>query len=94
MARLFESVGKLGACHSDISLFPLVGVIMGSDSDLPVVKPALILLKQFKVPFEGIHKLLIKVSFVSAHRTPDRLHSYATSASKRGIKIIIAAAGK
>jgi phosphoribosylaminoimidazole carboxylase len=55
MSRLFESVGKLGACHSDITLFPLVGVIMGSDSDLPVVKPALILLKQFKVPFEGIY---------------------------------------
>jgi phosphoribosylaminoimidazole carboxylase PurE protein len=73
--------------HCVLSLVLLVneGVIMGSDSDLPTVKPALVLLKAFKVPFE--------VSFVSAHRTPERLHTYATTASKRGLKVIIAAAG-
>lgn len=64
---------------------PVVGVIMGSDSDLPTVKAALVLLKSFGVPFE--------VEFVSAHRTPARMCEYAQTAYKRGLKVILAAAG-
>jgi phosphoribosylaminoimidazole carboxylase len=65
--------------------FPLVGVIMGSDTDLPIVKNAAVILKSFGVPFE--------MEIVSAHRTPDRMSEYAKNAHKRGIKVIIAAAG-
>ncbi|AJU08705.1 BMC_2a_G0050430.mRNA.1.CDS.1 [Saccharomyces cerevisiae] len=64
---------------------PLVGIIMGSDSDLPVMSAACAVLKDFGVPFE--------VTIVSAHRTPHRMSAYAISASKRGIKTIIAGAG-
>lgn len=67
------------------ALAPLVGVIMGSDSDLPTLEPALRLLGDFGVPFE--------VTIVSAHRTPRRLVEYATSARGRGLQVIIAAAG-
>lgn len=64
---------------------PLVGIIMGSDTDLRVMNGAKELLEQFNVAYE------IKV--VSAHRTPDLMMSYAGSAQKRGLKIIIAGAG-
>ncbi|PIL23366.1 hypothetical protein GSI_14677 [Ganoderma sinense ZZ0214-1] len=64
---------------------PLVGIIMGSDSDLHVMLPAADILTRFKVPFE--------LTIVSAHRTPDRLVEYARSASARGLKVIIAGAG-
>lgn len=64
---------------------PLVGIIMGSDSDLPVMLPAARILDQFKVPYE--------LSIVSAHRTPDRLVEYARSAATRGLRTIIAGAG-
>jgi phosphoribosylaminoimidazole carboxylase len=64
---------------------PIVGVIMGSDSDLPVMSVGANILKQFSVPFE--------LSIVSAHRTPDRMFEYASSAAGRGIKAIIAGAG-
>lgn len=64
---------------------PLVGVIMGSDSDLPKMKAACEMLEKLNVPFE--------VSIVSAHRTPDRLVEYAKSATKRGLHVIIAGAG-
>ncbi|KAH3900268.1 probable Phosphoribosylaminoimidazole carboxylase [Saccharomycodes ludwigii] len=64
---------------------PLVGVIMGSDSDLPVMNAACNILKNFEVPFE--------VTIVSAHRTPHRMSKYAIQASQRGIKVIIAGAG-
>ena len=64
---------------------PLVGVIMGSDSDLPKMKDCCEMLEQFNVPFE--------VTIVSAHRTPDRLMTYAKTAWERGLKVIIAAAG-
>ncbi|KAL1741966.1 hypothetical protein HDZ31DRAFT_44287 [Schizophyllum fasciatum] len=64
---------------------PLVGVVMGSDSDLPVMLPAARALAQFGVPHE--------VSIVSAHRTPDRLVQYARSAAARGLRVIIAGAG-
>ncbi|KAI9089645.1 AIR carboxylase-domain-containing protein [Phlyctochytrium arcticum] len=64
---------------------PLVGIIMGSDSDLPTLKPAADLLCQFKIPFE--------ITIVSAHRTPLRMVEYAQTARERGLKVIIAAAG-
>ena len=64
---------------------PLVGIIMGSESDLPVLKQAAIVLKGCDIPFE------IKV--VSAHRTPERMMDYAKSAIQRGLEVIIAGAG-
>jgi 5-(carboxyamino)imidazole ribonucleotide mutase len=63
----------------------LVGVIMGSDSDLEVMRPAVDVLTEFGVPFE--------VRVVSAHRTPDVLYEYATTAADRGLGVIIAGAG-
>jgi 5-(carboxyamino)imidazole ribonucleotide mutase len=62
-----------------------VAIIMGSDSDLPVMQPAAELLKSFGISFE--------LTIVSAHRTPQRLVSYATKARERGFKVIIAGAG-
>ncbi|WP_281252455.1 5-(carboxyamino)imidazole ribonucleotide mutase [Lentzea kentuckyensis] len=62
-----------------------VGVIMGSDSDWPVMKAATEALAEFDVTFE--------VSVVSAHRTPQRMLDYATSAASRGLRVIIAGAG-
>jgi 5-(carboxyamino)imidazole ribonucleotide mutase len=62
-----------------------VGVIMGSDSDWPVMKAATEALAEFDIPFE--------VSVVSAHRTPQRMLDYATSAASRGLRVIIAGAG-
>lgn len=64
---------------------PLVGVIMGSDSDLPVMKAACQILDEFGVPYE--------CTIVSAHRTPDRLVSYARGARGRGLKVVVAGAG-
>ncbi len=64
---------------------PLVGIIMGSRSDWPVMEHAAQILEKLNVPFEA--------KIVSAHRTPDRLFQYAKSAEGRGIKIIIAGAG-
>ena len=64
---------------------PLVGIIMGSDSDLPVMHPAADILKIFEIPFE--------LTVVSAHRTPLRMVDYAQSAKARGLKVIIAGAG-
>ncbi|KAL3941418.1 MAG: hypothetical protein SGBAC_004217 [Bacillariaceae sp.] len=64
---------------------PLVGVIMGSQSDLPTMNAAIDMLKKFKVPYE--------VDIVSAHRTPDKLMSYSRGAADRGIRVIIAGAG-
>ena len=63
-----------------------VAVIMGSDSDLPVVKAAIDKLKSFGVPVEA--------HVMSAHRTPAKVHEWASTAADRGIKVIIAAAGK
>ncbi len=62
-----------------------VGIIMGSDSDLPIMQEAIDILKHFDVPTE--------VDIVSAHRTPEKLYSYATQAHTRGVKVIIAGAG-
>ena len=64
---------------------PLVGIIMGSDSDLPIMEKAFAVLKDFEVPYE--------VKILSAHRTPDEHAEYAKTAVKRGLKVIIAAAG-
>jgi 5-(carboxyamino)imidazole ribonucleotide mutase len=64
---------------------PLVGVIMGSDSDLPVMQGAIDALTELGVPHE--------VRVVSAHRTPDVMYEYARSAADRGLRVIIAGAG-
>lgn len=64
---------------------PLVGIIMGSDSDLPVMREAAEILDQLEVSFE--------ITIVSAHRTPERMYSYAKTAQKKGLKVIIAGAG-
>ncbi len=64
---------------------PLVSIIMGSDSDLQVMKDAAEILEEFDIPFE--------VTIVSAHRTPKRMIDFATKAHERGIKVIIAGAG-
>ena len=64
---------------------PLVGLIMGSDSDWPTVEPAAKVLAEFGVPFE--------VGVVSAHRTPEKMLAYAKEAHTRGLKAIIACAG-
>jgi 5-(carboxyamino)imidazole ribonucleotide mutase len=63
----------------------LVGIIMGSDSDLSIMKAAADMLEELEVPFE--------VTVVSAHRTPTRMVEYATRAVQRGLKVIIAGAG-
>ncbi|KAF0140115.1 MAG: 5-(carboxyamino)imidazole ribonucleotide mutase [Ignavibacteriales bacterium] len=64
---------------------PVVGIIMGSDSDLPVMEKAFDVCKEFSVPFE--------VRIISAHRTPLVMKEYAETAIKRGLKVIIAGAG-
>jgi 5-(carboxyamino)imidazole ribonucleotide mutase len=64
---------------------PVVGIIMGSQSDLPVMRQAAEMLEEFNVPFE--------LTVVSAHRTPERMFDYAKSARERGLKTIIAGAG-
>ncbi len=64
---------------------PEVSIIMGSDSDLPVMKDAAEVLGQFGISYQ--------LTIVSAHRTPKRMFDFATSAQKRGIKVIIAGAG-
>ena len=64
---------------------PLVGIIMGSDSDLHIMQAAADLLKSFDIPHE--------VTVVSAHRTPHRMIEYASQAKSRGLKVIIAGAG-
>ncbi len=64
---------------------PVVGVVMGSDSDLPVLEKCLDLLVAFDVPYE--------VNVMSAHRTPERAHEYASTAQMRGLRILICAAG-
>ena len=62
-----------------------VGIIMGSDSDLPVMQEAAAILREFGVTYE--------MTIVSAHRTPARLYEYAQQARARGIRVIIAGAG-
>jgi 5-(carboxyamino)imidazole ribonucleotide mutase len=64
---------------------PLVGIIMGSDSDLPVMRPAADQLDAFGIPYE--------CTVVSAHRTPERMMDYARTARARGLQVVIAGAG-
>lgn len=64
---------------------PVVGILMGSDSDIPVMEEAAKVLDELNVPYE--------MTISSAHRTPKRTSEYAGSAAKRGIKVIIAGAG-
>ncbi len=64
---------------------PVVGIIMGSDSDLPTMRPASEILAEFAIPHE--------VRIVSAHRTPAVMLDYAQSAAERGLRVIIAGAG-
>ncbi|EEE54059.1 hypothetical protein OsJ_00755 [Oryza sativa Japonica Group] len=64
---------------------PRAAIIMGSDSDLPVMKDAAVVLKKFNIPFE--------LTIVSAHRTPERMYHYALSTKERGLEVIIAGAG-
>jgi 5-(carboxyamino)imidazole ribonucleotide mutase len=63
----------------------LVGIIMGSDSDLNVMKDACIVLEDLNIPYE--------ITIISAHRTPKRMFEYAMSAKAKGLKVIIAGAG-
>ena len=64
---------------------PLIGIIMGSDSDWPTLEAAANICKEFSVPYE--------VHVVSAHRTPDDMSRYAKNAYKKGLKVIVAGAG-
>jgi phosphoribosylaminoimidazole carboxylase PurE protein len=64
---------------------PLVGILMGSDTDYPVMSETAKTLEKFGIGYE--------IEVVSAHRTPARAHEYATSAASRGLKVLIAAAG-
>ena len=64
---------------------PLVGIVIGSDSDFPVMSEAGKTLKKFGIAYE--------MEVLSAHRTPARAHEYATTAAERGLKVVIAAAG-
>ncbi len=64
---------------------PLVGIVMGSDSDWPVMEPAAAALAEFGVPYEA--------HVVSAHRTPRRMLEYAETAAGRGLRVVIAGAG-
>jgi 5-(carboxyamino)imidazole ribonucleotide mutase len=64
---------------------PLVGVVMGSQSDHEILRPALDILREFSVPYEA--------RVVSAHRTPDWLFEYASTAEQRGLRVLIAGAG-
>ncbi len=70
---------------SAATLAPLVGVVMGSDSDLPTMQGAIDALREFGIPFE--------VRILSAHRTPDDMLAYAREAAGRGLRVIIAGAG-
>ncbi|HLA36661.1 MAG TPA: 5-(carboxyamino)imidazole ribonucleotide mutase [Rhodocyclaceae bacterium] len=68
-----------------MSAAPLIGIVMGSDSDWPIMQAAAKMLKDFEVPFEA--------RVVSAHRTPDLLFQYAEQAQARGLRAIVAGAG-
>ena len=65
---------------------PIVGIVMGSESDMPAMEPCMAQLDEFGIPYE--------VKVASAHRMPDEVHEWAQSAADRGIKVIVAAAGK
>ncbi|WP_310491708.1 5-(carboxyamino)imidazole ribonucleotide mutase [Dechloromonas sp.] len=68
-----------------MSTKPLVGIVMGSDSDWPIMRAAAVALKNLDIPYEA--------KVLSAHRTPDQALDYASTAADRGIKVLIGAAG-
>ena len=80
------NASPIGRSHQEMSGGkPVVGIIMGSDSDLPTMQEAVKVLKQFEIPYElGVY---------SAHRSPHRTAEYVTTAQTRGLKLIIAGAG-
>lgn len=71
--------------NSPKAMQPVISIIMGSDTDLPVMRQAAEMLEKFGIPFE--------VTIVSAHRTPERMVDFAQNAHARGIRVIIAGAG-
>ena len=86
LSKKMESLAPLPQEYTSSIVNPIdVGIIMGSDSDLPIMKDAAAILKQFGVNYE--------IAIVSAHRTPERMNEYAHTAAKRGLKVIIAGAG-
>jgi len=85
IGEVVKRASQTGLCTSAWPAAPHVGVIMGSDSDLPTMKAACEVLDQFGISYE--------CTVVSAHRTPTRMYRYAQTAAERGIKVIIAGAG-
>lgn len=85
MARKSFKVKKVKTEKKSKAAKPIVAVVMGSDSDFPVMKEAATALKQFNVPFE--------MSVISAHRTPKEMADFANHAARRGIRVVIAGAG-
>lgn len=80
--RRYEGKGEPMGSEST----PLVGIIMGSESDMPAMKPCMDQLDEFYIPYE--------VKVASAHRKPKEVHDWASAAAERGMCVIIAAAGK
>jgi phosphoribosylamine--glycine ligase len=78
-----EDIGQKALARFQIK--PKVGIVMGSDSDLPVMEGAVAMMKKFGIPFE--------MTVASAHRSPERAARFAATAERRGIKVIIAGAG-
>ena len=76
---------KATAPTEEVEVKPLVGIVMGSDSDLPVMREAADFLSSMEIPYE--------MTVASAHRTPERAGAFASTAQKRGLKLIIAGAG-
>ena len=74
------------SCENAQNKAPVVGIIMGSESDMPAMEPCMKQLDEFGIPYE--------VKVASAHRKPAIVHEWAAGAHERGMKVIIAAAGK
>jgi phosphoribosylcarboxyaminoimidazole (NCAIR) mutase len=85
VVKLIHSISLSINLKSRINMTPIVSIIMGSTSDLPVMEKAAQLLNDLHVPFE--------MNALSAHRTPEAVEEFAKNARSRGIKVIIAAAG-
>ena len=82
---LFENNKFTISYNNQLDMKPIVSIIMGSTSDLPILKKAADFLNKMEVPFE--------MNALSAHRTPREVEEFATNAEQRGIKVIIAAGG-
>ena len=74
------------SCENAQNAAPVVGIIMGSESDMPAMEPCMKQLDEFGIPYE--------VKVASAHRKPAVVHDWAAGAHERGMKVIVAAAGK